>query len=88
MNSIYQQATLTIAAGATRDSNDGILRQRLGPEAPPCTIPVRISEGLSGLESGSYGMTVALPQPKSNELLDSRAWALQGLLLSPRIHFF
>ena len=83
MHLIYRHATITISAGAARSSEQGIFTRRPGIEAPPFRMRLPKTSA-----KASEIMTIALPRPRSEEPLASRAWALQESMMSPRILYF
>jgi len=81
MGSIYKNATLTIAAANTTSVQESFLTPRPIPQC--CTLPYL-------LPNGTYG-TLWIKDKFPNWILsplDSRAWALQESLLSPRILWY
>jgi Heterokaryon incompatibility protein (HET) len=82
MNDIYGNAALTIAATATNDTSQGILdRFPVGLEPEACVIPYHLADGRVGKALLHFHFNETM----KNEVLGTRAWALQEYLLSPRI---
>ena len=81
MGSIYKNATLTIAAANTIGVQDSFLAPRPAPRS--CTLPYLLPDGRFGTLWVKPRYTDYLPNP-----LDSRAWALQESLLSPRVLWY
>jgi len=81
MGSIYKNATLTIAAANTTRVQDSFLTPRPVPRS--CTLPYLLPDGSLGtlwIKDGNPDWLVGH--------LDSRAWALQESLLSPRVLWY
>jgi hypothetical protein len=81
MGSIYKNATLTIAAANTIGVQDSFLAPRPAPRS--CTFPYLLPDGRFGTLWVKPRYTDHLLNP-----LDSRAWALQESLLSPRVLWY
>jgi hypothetical protein len=81
MGMVYKNATLTIAAASASSAKDGFLQNR--PPLLMCRLPLYLT-------SNEYG-SIWLRKPSQvhpKEPLDSRGWALQESLLSPRILYY
>ncbi|KAG0649689.1 hypothetical protein D0Z07_3961 [Hyphodiscus hymeniophilus] len=78
---ILNSATLTIAAAAASSTTEGIFSFGTGQPQPSCSLPWQLSNG----EIGSVNVEVHETEEKKDEPLDSRAWALQEALISPRL---
>lgn len=81
MGAIYKNAVLTIAAANTHSAHDSFLADR--PLPSTCTVPYLLPDD-------TYGK-LWLRQDYSGWMLsplDSRAWALQESLLSPRLLWY
>jgi hypothetical protein len=80
MPSIYNSATVTIAASRAKSTSEGFLHKRSSPEAIfelPCLLP--------GGEMGSIDIFPDhLGEEEEGEPLDNRGWALHEHLLSTR----
>lgn len=83
MPMIYSQATVTIAATRAQSSIKGFLQDRITPKdiRANCRLPFRDIEG-------RLGSVVALTLHPKIDYLDTRAWTLQEMFLSPRILAF
>lgn len=81
MGGVYRNATLTIAAASASAANDGFLQDRT--PLLMCQLPFYLSHR----EYGSVWLRKP-EQVRIEEPLDSRAWALQESLLSPRILYY
>ena len=83
MHLTYRRATIMIAAGAARSSEQGIFARRYGIEAPPFRMGL-----LRTFTKAPKSMTITLPRPRSEEPLGSRAWTLQESIAATRIFYF
>lgn len=81
MNQIYGNATLTIAAAAATSTTDGIFSFGTDQTKPACALPYHVPDG----QCGMVNVEVYETEASSEESLDSRAWALQESLISPRL---
>ncbi|KAM7209818.1 HET domain containing protein [Rhypophila decipiens] len=81
MGLIYKNATLTIAAASATTVKDGFLQNR--SVSGVCRLPLFLND----LECGSLWLRNPSME-HAKEPLDTRAWALQEFLLSPRILYF
>lgn len=81
MDNIYGNASLTIAAAAACSTTEGIFSFPRDPKQSACSIPYQLSGGQTGTV-----LVDSYPTPGSTqESLDTRAWALQEALISPRV---
>lgn len=81
MGLIYKNATLTIAAANTPNADSSFLAERPLPNRH-CTLPYLLPDGTFGtIYVKLHGGSLIGP-------LDSRAWALQESLLSPRLLYY
>lgn len=81
MNQIYGNATLTIAAAAASSTTEGIFSFGTDQDMPDCSLPYQLCDG----QLGSVNVEVYETEESKEESLDSRAWALQESLISPRL---
>ena len=81
MNQIYGNASLTIAAAAATSTTEGIFSFGADQEKPACSLPYKLPDG----QFGAVNVEVYGTEESSEESLDSRAWALQESLISPRL---
>lgn len=81
MNKIYGNATLTIAAAAATSTTEGIFSFGNNQDAPKCALPYQLPDG----QLGSVNVEAYETEELTEESLDSRAWALQESLISPRL---
>ena len=81
MNQIYGNATLTIAAAAASSTTEGIFSFGGTQTQPTCSLPWQLRDG----QVGSVDVEAYETETSSEESLDSRAWALQESLISPRL---
>jgi len=81
MGKIYKNARVTIAAASARSVNNGFLKRNNPNDIP---LPILLREG------GYDTLWARKYQPESlpNEPLDTRGWALQEYLLSPRVLYY
>jgi hypothetical protein len=79
MGDIYKNATVTIAAANARNVTEGFLSRREPVES--CSIPFYVTQQTMGTVYLAAQVLSYWP----NDPLFSRGWALQELLLSPRI---
>lgn len=80
MGNIYKNARVTIAAASARSVHNGFLHRNIPTDVP---LPILRQEG------GYNTLWVRkLPVTLPDELLDSRGWALQEYLLSPRVLYY
>ncbi|CZR70114.1 uncharacterized protein PAC_20015 [Phialocephala subalpina] len=83
MGRIYRNATLTIAASDSKSVRNGFLKSR-NPYSS-CNLPFYLPNGRLGKAEVTHWKQTA---SQSKWHLNTRAWALQEELLSPRILFF
>ena len=83
MGNIYRNATLTIAASESRSVREGFLHSQFRYGA--CKLPLYLPDDTMGRIEVSHCKRIP-DQGKWH--LNTRAWALQEELLSPRILFF
>jgi hypothetical protein len=81
MGTVYSNAFLTISAAASTDSTQGIFKPRSLPSIPPVEIKPRDSDCTS-LYVAEFLENVPL---QTRQPIDSRAWCLQEIALSPRV---
>jgi hypothetical protein len=81
MNQIYGNATLTIAAAAASSTTEGIFSFGTDQDQPICSLPWQLHDG----QLGSIDVEFYSTEESGEEPLDSRAWALQESLISPRL---
>ncbi|RDL38648.1 uncharacterized protein BP5553_02988 [Venustampulla echinocandica] len=86
MRHIYGNATLTIAAAAAKNVNEGIFRKP-HHEQPECKVLYDLPDGTIGtayleFEENDRGAS------RVDEPLNTRAWAFQERILSPRVVVF
>jgi len=81
MSYIYSNAFLTITAGGSTDSSQGIFRARSIPPFPPVEIQPRDSD-LTRLYVANFIEDIPFETPHPT---DDRAWCLQETALSPRV---
>lgn len=81
MDKIYGNASLTIAAAAAATTTKGIFSFTTRQKQSGCSLQYRTSYG----QAGSVFVDAYAIDTGPEEPLDSRAWALQESLISPRI---
>ena len=79
MGKVYRNSTVTIAAASANGTSEGFLSARKLPEA--CTLPFLTPDGVLG----SISLAAPIYTYNPAQPLDSRGWALQEFLLSPRL---
>ncbi len=79
MPEVYELAWVTISASSAWGCSDGFLTDRTTIDKYTCAVQYRC-------RNGRLGSVLLVPQdsPRADPL-DSRAWALQERLLSPRL---
>jgi hypothetical protein len=86
MGEIYRNASITVAAGSASSSKDGFLEDRsIYNRSKVCRVPLFLSQDLWGsmwVGNDPSDLTT------NKEHLETRAWALQESLLSPRLLFY
>jgi hypothetical protein len=86
MDEIYRNATLTIAAAATKSVREGFLRSSKASSLESRhKLPLRLPDGQMGFITAIAEKTV---RGQTGWALDTRAWALQELILSRRVLVF
>jgi hypothetical protein len=81
MGAIFGNAFLTISAAGSTDSTQGIFRPRTVPSLPPVEIQPRDSD-FTDLYVAEFLENIPFEKPQP---IDSRAWCLQEIALSPRV---
>ncbi|KAE9379901.1 HET-domain-containing protein, partial [Stipitochalara longipes BDJ] len=86
MGSIYQNATLTVAAANSASAAHGFLGN--WPIYQSCQLPLLLPNGKTGTISINTRTKIPENTSESPEPLDTRGWTLQEFLLSPRVLYF
>jgi hypothetical protein len=81
MDKIYGNATLTVAAAAATSTTEGIFSFGNELDGSNCSLPYQLADG----QFGEVNVEVYETEESAEESLDSRAWALQESLISPRL---
>jgi hypothetical protein len=87
MHKVYGDATLTLAAAASKNVNEGIYRCPVPPSTLQCKIPYDFDVGPPGtvnviFEDNQEG------ESRINEPLNTRGWTFQERVLPPRVVLF
>ncbi|KAF2245890.1 HET-domain-containing protein [Trematosphaeria pertusa] len=90
MDAIYSNSTVTLAAESSEDSRGGLFTDNVGPDEG-MSVPITITSPLSDGQTATLIFRASDSRSLKTEArhLQSRAWALQERVVSPRIlHFF
>ncbi|KAH9217423.1 heterokaryon incompatibility protein-domain-containing protein [Leptodontidium sp. 2 PMI_412] len=87
MHEVYGNASITLAAAASRSVHGGIFQKPKYTEPPECKIPFKLSDTANGSVFVEFE-DVEKGVDRIVEPLNTRAWTFQERILSPRVVLF